>query len=755
MNDLIQLRGELKSRKNPATPKGPQFPDNFKLVQEHVSLIIVQLCEVLEFFRSDKRTGGALVNVHYGRIVPKSGRIQELLSGVSCSSDESIRGSRFEKIETESGDETIAHVFTHFVALEVLERSIELLNRVNSIMQSEFSGCIDNAAIQKIKEEKFSKTHPHFKTKFLKVLHDVLIVRRIEVAYGQAPTDQTSIVSLYRTGIEPRKLLAKFGIDIRPGAVLDESMVQLDVKQLNALNSSAPYLIAMSVHDLCEMPIKDTVDSLDPFTFPEIPDPINEPIIGVIDTLFDKDAYFSEWVTTESRLPKDIPVSLQDKWHGTEVCSIIVDGPALNPTLDDGCGRFRVRHFGVATAGRFSSFEIIRQIRQIVSENQDIHVWNLSLGSVMEINQNAISPQAAALDDIQRIYDVIFVVAGTNVPKESAGRTDMLLGAPADSLNSLVVNAVNMEGCPASYTRIGPVLSFFYKPDICYYGGDGDNQETGMCVCNGCRKVYTDGTSFAAPWIARKMSYLIDVMHIKREIAKALIIDSAAAWNIRSRDDMLRKGYGLVPKSIQEIVRCQDDEIKFVITATAEKWETYNYRLPVPVVEGKHPYFARATLAYFPSCDRNQGVDYTITEMDVYIGPVGEKDGKPKVNTINNNKQCDEGAHGTLEETARSMFRKWDNVKHIAEEIRPRSKPRKTGSSQMWGIRVVTKDRRNDGSRDALAFGLVVTLKEMKGVNRFDDFVQACEQKGWFVDHITISNQLEIFNQAESEIEVE
>ena len=49
----------------------------------------------------------------------------------------------------------------------------------------------------------------------------------------------------------------------------------------------------------------------------------------------------------------------------------------------------------------------------------------------------------------------------------------MLLGAPADSLNSLVVNAVDMNGMPASYTRIGPVLSFFYKPDVCYYGGDG------------------------------------------------------------------------------------------------------------------------------------------------------------------------------------------------------------------------------------------------------------------------------------------
>ena len=37
----------------------------------------------------------------------------------------------------------------------------------------------------------------------------------------------------------------------------------------------------------------------------------------------------------------------------------------------------------------------------------------------------------------------------------------MKIGSPADSLNSLVVNAVDFRGKSASYTRVGPVLSFF------------------------------------------------------------------------------------------------------------------------------------------------------------------------------------------------------------------------------------------------------------------------------------------------------
>src|SRR5690606_15823817 len=143
---------------------------------------------------------------------------------------------------------------------------------------------------------------------------------------------------------------------------------------------------------------------------------------------------------------------------------IIVDGASSNPEMDDGCGRFKVRHFGVATSGPFSSFTVIKAIKEIVAENPDIKVWNLSLGSRLEIKDNFISPEAAVLDQIQYENDVIFVVAGTN--KGDSKKQHMKIGAPADSINSMVVNATDKEGNPASYSREGMVLSFFNKPDV-------------------------------------------------------------------------------------------------------------------------------------------------------------------------------------------------------------------------------------------------------------------------------------------------
>ena len=104
-----------------------------------------------------------------------------------------------------------------------------------------------------------------------------------------------------------------------------------------------------------------------------IPTPDIEPTIGVIDTLFDERVYFSKWVEYYDMVDDNIPKNSDDYHHGTAVSSIIVDGARLNPWLDDGCGRFRVRHFGVAIGSKFSSFTITKQIKEIIANNKDIN----------------------------------------------------------------------------------------------------------------------------------------------------------------------------------------------------------------------------------------------------------------------------------------------------------------------------------------------------------------------------------------------
>ena len=403
----------------------------------------------------------------------------------------------------------------------------------------------------------------------------------------------------------------------------------------------------------------------------------------------------------------------------------------------------------MATAGKFSSFTILKLIREIVANNRDIKVWNFSLGSAFEIDPNFISPEAAELDKIQCEYDVIFIVAGTNKAKKIS--ETVKIGAPADSLNSLIVNAVDFQGKPASYTRVGPVLSFFYKPDICYYGGDKDEMIT---ACGPLGQASVCGTSFAAPWITRKMAYLIHIVGLSREVAKALIIDSAAGWN-RQDNRYFSMGYGIVPKNIEDIIHSKDDEIRFIMNGTIDEYETYTYNIPVPQNMKAHPFFARATLAYFPTGDRNQGVDYTGTEMDLHFGRIMEKGGKAVIKAIDYNKQADEGIQSIYEENARKFYRKWDNIKHISEEIKEKAKPRKVYEAGMWGLSIKTKERLAPKAGRGLKFGVVVTLKEMNGVNRIDEFIKLCMMKNWVVNRIDVQNRIDVYSKAEEEIEFE
>ena len=49
----------------------------------------------------------------------------------------------------------------------------------------------------------------------------------------------------------------------------------------------------------------------------------------------------------------------------------------------------------------------------------------------------------------------------------------------------------------------------------------------------------------------------------------------------------------------------------------------------------------------------------------------------------------------------------------------------------------------------------MITLKEIKGVNRIDTFIQNAQLKGWLVNQIDVENRIDIFNIAEEEIDFE
>lgn len=756
MNNILQLKGRFQQRPNGSRPGSPKLPKGKSVSASHLYELAKQLERILAYWTKNTDINGALVSVHYKHIVAKSNRLKILLAENGKLPTDSIRGAKFVWEPDGAGKEVQKHVFTHFISLKAIEKSIEVLKQTASIIEKHYSGSVNSEIIEELGgKSKYSFAEVP-KTNFLRTVVDGFYVEKFDIDRATEEITEEAIITIYQTGVDTKRLLSKFGINIVDERIIDGTTLRLNPDEVKLLYNNASYLIAMGVTDFSEISRDDMLDAYEDIEddFGSlIPHPTNEPVIGVIDTQFNEKVYFHEWVEYRNLLDPNIPLTKKDYEHGTGVSYIIVDGPHGNPELEDGCGRFRVRHFGVATHNGFSSFTVLKMIRNIVASNRDVKVWNLSLGSKLEIKPNFISPEAAELDRIQSEYDVIFVVAGTNVP-EGVTKKDMRIGSPADSLNSIVVNAVDFKGNSASYTRVGPVLSFFHKPDISYYGGDGTVYTDKMVVCkDDMGATYVTGTSFAAPWISRKLAYLIHIMGLSREVAKALLIDAAAGWN-RKDDVSHRIGYGIVPKHIDDIVKTANDEIRFIMTGASEEYETYTYNLPVPIVDNAHPFYARATLAYFPYCDRNQGVDYTSTEMDIHFGRVIAKRGTTTIKAIDDNQQSEDKLITLYEEDARKMYRKWDNVKHISEEIKEKRVPRKAYDSGLWGLKINAKERLQK-RKAPLQFGVVVTLKEMNGVNRINDFIKMCLARGWLVNTLDIESQLDIYAKAEEEIEFE
>lgn len=748
MNDILELKGDFNQKASSGKPGAPQLPSGSKMSSRKIKKLKSEFEKMLKYWTDNTIIDGALISVLYIKIAAKSNRIKRLLSdNGKINPNDTVVGAKF--------NDSISnpkHIITHYIELSNLRDTINEMGKALNIMDSEFKGVVGYELFnspETYREINFKK-YNLAKSNFQRIVVDSYFIEKIYVDENVNEVKDQSIISLYDTSTDTVDLLKRVGIDISDGSVLNGTTVLLNKNDLQVLINSAPYLVSMATEDLTKLdPSEFDVEGNDK-SVPVIPDPTDEPTIGVIDTLFDTNAYFSKWVEYERKVDKNISTQKGDYSHGTQVSSIIVDGPSLNPDLDDGCGRFKVRHFGVSLGTAFSSFSIIQNIKSIIAANTDITVWNFSLGDKDEINSNFISAEAAVLDQIQFDYDVIFVVSGTNQESSSIG--SKRIGAPADSINSLVVNSVDRDKHPAGYSRKGPVLSFFIKPDVSYYGGTEDNPLNAY-FDKGINKVI--GTSFAAPWIARKLSYLIDIIGIDREVAKALIIDSAIGWGKEKDSSSILMGHGVVPIQIGDIVNTPNDEIKFFISDKSEKYDTYAYNFPIPIYKNKYPFLAKVTLCYFPDCSRSQGVDYTNTELDIYFGRIKDND---DIDSVDKNKQSlDKELAYLTEKDARRMFKKWDNVKHISDVLKTNSQPRKVYSKHdgMWGMSVKTKERLRSGDGEGIKFGVVVTLKELNGVNRIEDFIQRASLNGWLVNQIDVDQRLDIYQTANEDLDVD
>lgn len=75
--------------------------------------------------------------------------------------------------------------------------------------------------------------------------------------------------------------------------------------------------------------------------------------------------------------------------------------------------------------------------------------------------------------------------------------------------------------------------------------------------------------------------------------------------------------------------------------------------------------------------------------------------------------------------------------------------------NKLWGMSIKTKERLQPRDGEGIRFGVVVTLREMNGVNRIEDFIQQCSLRGWLVNRLNVEQRIDVYQTAEETVEFE
>lgn len=324
MNNILYLKSQFYQRKNPNKPGHANLPVGKSVKASHLIALSKQLQDILNYWESNKDINGALVSVHYYTVVAKSNRIRSFLSEKSHSPLESVRGAKFVWEKDEYGLTKQKHVFTHYISLDALRNTLHTLQDIIRIVEQVYSAEITHENLKEIGYSKWKHNKPT-KNLFLKYIVDAFYVERFDIDCISDEIKDESIITIYKTVSDTKALLRKFGIDIVSAKMIDDTTLRLTPDEIQLLLNHAPYLIAMNVSDFSKLSKYNIFHATDIDSKIHIPKPTNEPIIGVIDTQFDTNVYFSDWVDYKNMLSPEIPLNPDDFFHGTAVSSIIVD----------------------------------------------------------------------------------------------------------------------------------------------------------------------------------------------------------------------------------------------------------------------------------------------------------------------------------------------------------------------------------------------------------------------------------------------
>jgi hypothetical protein len=449
------------------------------------------------------------------------------------------------------------------------------------------------------------------------------------------------------------------------------------------------------------------------------------PRVAIVDSGISEDNKFIQpWVIdTDNYVIK----KNQDNYHGNFVSGILNYGFAINPNMknavDTGVKILDVTIMPDAKKEKIREDDLLDALEQALEDFSDeFKVWNLSLSSDNRCD-GIISEFTAAIDELQKKYKVIFVIAAGNDNTLKNGRITL----PADSMRGITVGAIALHANSQStvekhnvvpYSRKGPGVGLSIKPDVVHFSGNPNNFP--VLSVNEDGKVIGDyGTSFSTPLVSGLLAeyYSLYGDGMNPILAKAMLIHGAKHPATNNRVDEIYEhyeyGFGL-PSRINDILHGDEFEITLVIEGEIDHEQGTDWicieEFPFPeslVDEEKNKISGNVlvTMVYdTPLCAR-YGSEYCRCNLDIKLRTVTVDDKFAKLtsgSTVGSEFEYKWEKDRMLKES------KWGNIKQVQFNS---SRGRKGTEFIRLEVQPIWRDSKE---KTKIKFATIVTIKDPK-----------------------------------------
>lgn len=302
--------------------------------------------------------------------------------------------------------------------------------------------------------------------------------------------------------------------------------------------------------------------------------------------------------------------------HGQQVTSTVLFGNIDASQTNLPQPYSKIDHYRVIDDNSTDIFDALIRIKSVLDKEKYSFI-NLSLGPQLPIEDDDVNVWTSTIEKYLSDGLTLCTVAVGNDGDLDDGLNR--IQPPSDMINALSIGAStssNSDWQRCDYSCIGPGRSpGFMKPDGLLFGGTEENP---FVVYDPMHNNYigTAGTSFSAPLALRQaIGIYATLKNITPLTTKALLIHHSE--NIKKHDKS-QVGHGLLPHGINQVIYCDDNEVKVIYQGSLEPSKCIRALIPFPdqgVINGRVT--LKATFCFASQTDPQHPINYTRSGLSV------------------------------------------------------------------------------------------------------------------------------------------